>query len=412
MNILIKNAYNTFNYGSMMMVENVITYLNKFLKETEINFYIDTNDDIHINRLREATNHKNIFKDKIYGYKLITEKVKYVRYIERKLRENLFFKKKIKFYDVTIILGGDDYAETYFRIPQDNLAIKNVFKTLTKINENSNLFMIGQTIGPYTGERKEWAKETFKDIKIYSRDDVSAKYVLDELNKKVEISRDLAFLDLNLQPSYVGKKKELLDKYKLKENEYITLVGTGLIDCYTDNENDFLNSFINIIELLQNKYPKKKVVFLSHVVTPFPYPSDNVLIDKILNKKPKLKKELVIIKDTLLPVYARVILGCGYMTVTCRMHAAVSTFQMGKPAISLSYSPKYEGVIGKGLNCDELVIQCKDKQIWEGLIVNKIEGKIDYINTNYTSLKTKIEKEVKRSQDRIYDTLEDISKLI
>lgn len=44
------------------------------------------------------------------------------------------------------------------------------------------------------------------------------------------------------------------------------------------------------------------------------------------------------------------------------MHAAVSTFQMGKPAICLSYSPKYKGVISDGLNLSELVIEAKEKK--------------------------------------------------
>ena len=37
---------------------------------------------------------------------------------------------------------------------------------------------------------------------------------------------------------------------------------------------------------------------------------------------------------------------------------------MGKPAISLSYSIKYKGVISDGLNLPELVIE-KNDSLWE-----------------------------------------------
>ena len=64
MNILIKNISNTYNYGSMMMGENLIAYLSKNIKNKKLNFFIDAKEDIHVERLKIATNIDNINKIK------------------------------------------------------------------------------------------------------------------------------------------------------------------------------------------------------------------------------------------------------------------------------------------------------------------------------------------------------------
>ena len=57
--ILIKNAHNTFNYGSMMMCENIITKFKNNLED--VMFYIEYVDKKNINRLVKATNYEGIF---------------------------------------------------------------------------------------------------------------------------------------------------------------------------------------------------------------------------------------------------------------------------------------------------------------------------------------------------------------
>ena len=57
MNILIKNIPNTYNYGSMMMAENIISYLNKYAK-IKINYFTEAQSEEDILRLK---NNVNIF---------------------------------------------------------------------------------------------------------------------------------------------------------------------------------------------------------------------------------------------------------------------------------------------------------------------------------------------------------------
>ena len=399
--ILLMNAFNTYNYGTMMMAENIITYFNKNMKVIP-KFYIECTNEDNINRMKKATG-CDIYMDKWISSKNTFKGP--MRRIENfiKNRVKLYLNKRK--YDVVIILGGDDYAETYCTT---NFQLNGLIRTMKKVhilNKYTKLYMIGQTIGPYTGKRAEYAKKVFENVKIYARDEVSAKYMEEELGIKVHHSRDLALLNLNLQGEYEAKYKEILDKFNIEENNYITIVGTALSQFYTKNTDLFDENFIKIIMKLKEKYHDKKIVWLSHVVNK----GDNILLDRLNNKYDNyINNNLVVIKDTLLPAEARIVLGHGYLTVTCRMHAAVSTLQMGKPVICLSYSVKYKGVIGDALDLKELVIECKGDESWKKDITKEVIKTTDYIDNNYESLQKKIKNNVKINQDIIKNTIKEI----
>ena len=53
MNIYVYNCSNTFNYGSMMMGVNFISYFEKVSNGKNV-YYVETEDEINIQRLRYA----------------------------------------------------------------------------------------------------------------------------------------------------------------------------------------------------------------------------------------------------------------------------------------------------------------------------------------------------------------------
>ena len=65
MKILIKNAYNTYNYGSMMMCENIIKELNKRING--IVFFIDNATEDNVERLKKATEYSEIYSANLYN---------------------------------------------------------------------------------------------------------------------------------------------------------------------------------------------------------------------------------------------------------------------------------------------------------------------------------------------------------
>lgn len=403
--ILIMHMSNTLNYGSMMMGENIIHYISKNIKNVE--FFIDAKEVFHIDRLKEASCYKDIFLDKQLVYNKRIRNNKYLMFLEELIKLPKHLKKANKHYDKIIVIGGDDYSEVYHKIPRDSILIKHTLNELDLLNRNNKLIMVGQTIGPYTGVRKKWASKTFGKVQLYTRDDVCADYMANELDVKVHKSRDLAFLDLGLQKKY--PIKETLKKYNIKEDEYITIVSSGLSHLYTKNIEDFSKTFVDLIKELKNKYPNKKIVWLSHVVTRNSKINDNAILDKINELYDDyINKNTIVIRDEILPIEARTVLGNGYFTISCRMHSAVSTFQMGKPAICLSYSPKYSGVIGDGLDSRELVIEAKDESLWKGPLVKQVIDKCDYIEKNYLKLVKKINKQVKLAQEIVSKTMEEL----
>ncbi len=408
MKILLKHISNTFNYGSMMMAENTIQYFKNKLNN-DIEFYIDAKEDRDLNRLKESTKHEKIFFDEQSTYKVSNNKI--IRKIEKIFKDSTNNKKISDYYDYIIFLGGDDFSEFYMTGFKGKIYSCLSILKLKSLNKNKNIILLGQTVGPYTGIRKFLAKKVFKNLKVITRDDINLKVMKNEYGIIAIPSRDLAFLDLTLQKEYELKYEDILKKYKLENNKYITIIGTELIKHYSSNQDEFINGFVDMIKALKEKYQDKEIVWLSHVTSYPPNLSDNYLLD-LINKNCDdfINKNMIVIKERILPVEARIILGHGYLTVTCRMHAAVSTFQTGKPAICLSYSPKYRGVIADGLNMHNLVIESKNDELWKNNIANFVLEKTNYVDGNYELLQNEIKENVEKCKVIVNDTLENLSK--
>ena len=98
------------------------------------------------------------------------------------------------------------------------------------------------------------------------------------------------------------------------------------------------------------------------------------------------------------------------LNLTGRMHAAISSFQMGKPAISLSYSVKYAGIIGKDLERADLIIESAGEKLWKSReIINKIENRVNYLLENYSQLKNEINKRIKFIKIKALSQIKDLS---
>ena len=209
--------------------------------------------------------------------------------------------------------------------------------------------------------------------------------------------RDLAFLDLHLEDTYKAKYQEILNEYGILENEYITIVGSGLYSCYTKSEEEYNNIFVNIIKKLKEKYPTKKIVLLSHVANEDKPYSDTTFIRKI---KTTIPEDVVVITEQMLPIKARIILGYGYFTLTYRMHAAVSTYHMLKPAICMAYSPKYVGVIGDGLTRHDLIISLDKESFTLNNVINEVTNKLNYLENNRYNIIKNIEEKVTECKEK------------
>ncbi len=344
--------------------------------------------------------------------KFITSNYKWIRSIQK--RKYLIDASEVANYDEVIILGGDDLSEYY---------TKKIYRELLKYwrwSKKTKIVLLGQSIGPFNERRNQLVMKYFYNkIPIFVRDAWSKKYLKEAfgLEQNIFQSADLAFMDLPLQ-SDKTIEKEILSRYSLEKKKYISLVISGLQGkYYTSDKLVYFKAYNALIKQILKKpfYKDQKIVLLAHTFPP--HGDEGAQINEFLKYlkqddfyDEEILKKIVPVTDKILPTRARFILGNGFMTITGRMHAAVSTLQMGTPAIALSYSAKYQGVIGLNLGRSDLIIESNDSKLWEnGEIVNLIIEKMNYIQLNYSELCKDIKQKVIQQKALVKDAFSKIT---
>lgn len=399
MNIRIEHASNPLNYGTNMMVTNFMYYLDKEMKKNN-KYLLDVTNDEDLNNYKNQYKLGNMEKQLVdYDFTYANSTVERLfnkikrEYVNQYATDKLI-KKMISEIDVLIVLGGDDLSE-YYSID----SLKKEFYRLNSIKKECKTILVGQTIGPFKDERIKLAQESFNEINIYSRDPWTTRYLKEVLKVKlVEDSADLAFLPLPEQDN-LDLQEKVLNRYNLTPNKYITIVPSGLYKSYCSDKEIYINNIIEIINYISSKYKEYNLVLLPHVLRNSDIDDRNII--KEIENKLGERENITYIYDEMPPLQARFILGNGVLTITGRMHGAISTLQMRKPAISIAYSVKYKGVIGEGLNLNELIVEGSKREDWEKSIIERdVCKKIDYVLNNYSNLKEKIDISVKTAASK------------
>ena len=393
----------TLNYGEMLLGETVIYNLKR--KLDNVNFIL-LSDKIEetIFRFVAATDINEI---EVYKKPRIKNKffiIKVMKYLVFYIKAFLFpssteIAKRFKECDYIIVLGGDEISEYY--------GIFGLINILTEIYILSNIhkvFLLSQTIGPFNSWRKIFAKITLKEPEsIYLRDKISFQHCTTDLRlkQKCYLSTDLGFLNLAKQ-----NYKFNIKRYGIESGKYICFIPSGLWSHYCNDYNTFVKGLIIVCNKLLEiaRRDDLKIVLLPHVVNR----GDPALIQKIINKINS--KRLVPILDISYPYEARLILGEGLLTISGRMHGTISSLQKGIPAISMSYSVKYAGVIGYGLNLHELVVEIKKKTFLDD--INEVCKTIENTLKNYDEIKKKVDKSVKVAKKNAMDPIINICDII
>ncbi len=389
MRILLKQIENTYNNGSLMLAINTIQYLAE--KYEGLEFYTDTVGEDNLQRIKSSV----LAECKIYGVKddnkqynnnsnslkdAIKKKGKLFLTLKKVLFPLLFMKNLLKTLlllvkskkeinkesaRIVIYIGGDDLSPYYGYL----LLLKRLIE-IYWYSKKSQVFLVGQTMGPFNKLFKIIVKRTLSRCQIYTREELNYRYLKDNIGlMNVKSSSDLAFLDLPGQNNLDALQK-LLDGYGIEKNKYVVIVPSGLVKQYSSDRKVYIENYLRIIRGLLNVLSKDvKLVLLNHVEQG-EY-SDRIVIEQIVeNMSDEEKMRVVKIVERLIPVQLRSILGNAKFTITGRMHAAVSSFQMNKPAISISYSIKYKGVIGDGLGYSKFIVEANDDKEWKNFSVS------------------------------------------
>lgn len=407
MNIRIEHTNNPLNYGTNMMVANFMYYLNKEMNRENI-YKLDVFNDEDLNIYKKQYPMLDIKRETIdYNFYYSTNVFgKIINRIKREYVFSYFNKKNLKKLeknnDILVVLGGDDLSEYY---PIE--ALKRELFKMNYIKDKLDVILVGQTIGPFKEERRELVRKSLNNVKIYSRDPWTKDYLENEIGLKgIITSSDLALLPLPGQQCN-DIKEDTLSKYKLIKDEYITIVPSGLYKSYCENEEVYVDNFVNIINYIKEK-TNYKIVLLPHVLRPDFIDDRNII--KKLEEKFKCDNRIKYIYDVMSPLEARFILGNGKLTITGRMHGAINTLQMRKPAISISYSVKYDGVIGRDLGLSELIVKGDESELWNSnKVANDTINKVDLILNNYEKILALINDSVLKSEKNVMSMISDIA---
>lgn len=410
--IALLHASNTFNNGSFMMLISFIFHMHKNLPDdTSIEIWMELDGEENLNRLFSAFGDNPVtgnMQIRMLPFKVTAPD----RYSVIGKLGNLYHKwfTHIRFFrkmgvSAVIILGGDDISEYYKKW----MIISDLFR-IYRYTKHLKTILAGQTIGPFRGWRRAIASRCLADAVIYSRDSLTTKYLLETLGHRSKLlidSADLSFADL---PGQAGT--HILKLYDLVPDNYITLVPGGFFSLYTPVKQKYLLCWQRLIEVLvkQPGLKDKKFVFLPHVTRP---EDDREIISLLRRTLPYTEIPMCFIDEELLPQQLRQILGSGYFTLTCRMHAAISTFQMGKPAIGLGYSVKYDGIIGKSLGMPELVIHATsdlfdDPEFFAETIVQTVR----HLISNYSSIRDKLADSIPMLKHKALEQIKSITESI
>jgi colanic acid/amylovoran biosynthesis protein len=340
MKILILDSGNTYNYGSMMMVENVIHYYDEFTK-TQNDYYVEMTDKIHQQRLIDATDNNNIkgvtFKDLIW-----CKKIKIALLIS-KIGINPF-KSFVKEFDKVVFLGGDDLTEIY-GIPQLRF-VTNIIKIFNKFTGKVSLQ--GQTIGPFNCNCKKKIIKVLQRVnKLTVRDPQSLEYCKANNIDAVEIA-DFALLPLT---------KEEDDKSN-KERNLVLFCPSEIMYRYSKGitREQFIEINARLCEYIIEQY-KVTVVLLPHVYNDRTN-GDIAITREIYNKTNK--QQINFIEQPMLPYEIRGLINQCKFIIAERMHPSISGLECEVPSLVFSYGSKYEGIFNALYKIPELVIDIRN----------------------------------------------------
>ncbi|WP_199555322.1 polysaccharide pyruvyl transferase family protein [Sandaracinobacteroides hominis] len=392
-NILIRGFPSLDNYGTGMMGLIAIDRLTRLI-DGPVRFLCDfkpTTDIAQImSELGESGTRAEVVR---HVPRPLGEMGQIGRRVERLRRH--FLGTEAAGADLVVVLGGDDLSEYY--VPD----IWRRIGLMRRWSEKRPVVLLGQTIGPFnTPRNRQSAKEDFPHLHIFARDKWTMNYLTTQFGLKDRLYQgsDLAYMDLPLQ-GRTDIEQDILARYGLAPDTYATLVISGLQQngYYTDNPEDYRSSWIEIIRrlLAHPGMAGRKLCLLAHTFSSV-YGNEPDFINDLMARLPEdLKDRITPVTEKVLQARARFILGNGLFTITGRMHPAVSTFQMGKPAISLAYGSKYEGVIGTMLGRSDLIVDADHAELWASRrIADLTMERVDLVLANHSALCTDIRERI------------------
>ena len=373
-----------------MMGENFISYFDR-VSGAANEYYVETEDIVNIQRLKAATLLDNIFPSNpgslfIEGFNKYDHILSFMK-LKKAVSD---FTESI---DLVVVLGGDDFTEDYgWKSPLLYAVQFNLLK-----REGLKIVMLGQTMGPFHSFRIPLMKRLLNRIdRIYPRDQLTYQYLKDFGLANISITDDLALLPL--------KKQEMREC----KRELITFCPSELIYRYAKegNRETWIDFSRFMLETILKRYPDKKVILLAHVLKP-EHVDDRRIVNELYQLlREKYKNRIIAIDFEIYPNEVRKFIQRSQFIVSARMHAVLSSFQCGIPAVALSYSSKYWGIIGDRYGLPEYIIDVRHLNYKQ--MRAKFIALLDKMEAEQLLIEEKIKRNNALAEKNIMDTLKEI----
>jgi len=412
----ILHAQNTYNNGSFMLLINFIWYYVRHTPASaRVTFWIELDGTDNHERIMQALPGV-LLSDKRVAIRRLPFAITSADHASPLKKA---FKLYDKYYrhprlfralgiDAVIILGGDDISEYYKKW----LIVSDLYR-IRRYAGSFRTILAGQTIGPFQGFREKMAAKCLARTIIFSRDELTASYLTERLHlpeERVLRSADLSFPEIPLPE----KRTDIMADLGLVPDGYIILVPGGHYTLYTQNKEFYIASWVRLVQdlLRHGGHLSRQIVFLPHVTRP---EDDREIIHLILDSlgdAEGIPDRIRVVDEELLPHQLREILGNGYLTVSSRLHAALSALQRNKPAIALGYSVKYDGVIGSSLQCAELLVHCTGDLITAPERFSKaVLRKINHVDQHYRQITAHLAVRIPELQVMAEDQIRNIARM-
>lgn len=393
MNIYISNCPNTFNYGSMMMGENFITYFNKACG-LENRYYVETSDDRNVQRLMDATGSTDIHP--VPMNHLLRKGLSKYDYLLSQLKMKKIISGFLENIDLVVVLGGDDFTEDYgWKEP-----ILRAIEFNQVARESLPVVLLGQTMGPYHSFRVPVMKTLLKGVsRIYPRDQRTFDYLNQMGLRNISLTDDLALLPLARQQEEKGIK------------EYITYCPSELIYRYTKDgsRENWINFNLFMVDRIMERFPDKKLILLAHVLRPEDA-DDRIIVNELYHlTTDKYSGRIIAKMDEMLPWETRLLIARSTLVVSARMHPVISAIQCMVPSISLSYSTKFWGIIGDRYGLGGQIIDVRTLNYDE--MKEKFINLLESVETEWEKMEGSIKNKNDVARLNIEKTLKDMANL-
>ena len=384
--LLLGLEFNIGNLGCEALAYSFVSFLNKIAEEMSINIEYKA----LVYKDKPMPNIPNT-KIEVECIKIKTKKISFWTHAYKCCKESDLF------FDFTM---GDSFSDIY---GHKRYFFMTFLKQLACWSKTP--FILGpQTYGPFKNlYAKKWSKKIILHAdEVFSRDEMSAKYVRELTGRLVNVTTDVAFalptykadiqfeyskINIGFNPSgllwnggYTGNNQfeltldykkyceDILDYYCKRDEYQIYLIPhVGNPDGLKEIDNDF-----NACRVLKEKYP------------------NTIFIDG--------KKSAMEIKG---------IISEMDVFIGARMHATIGAFSSGVATIPVSYSRKFEGLYDN-LNYKYVISASKIDN------TDATEQTIKYVN-DYEILKKHVEdslQDVYSMQDEFRDKIKKLIKTV